>query len=361
MNNNIPSSNLKIGKKNISISDPVFFIAEIGSNFEGSLSRAEDLICLAKEAGADAVKFQHYSAETLISDIGFKGLGSKKSHQATWKKSVFETYNDASLEPNWTKKLSDICEREGIIFFTSPYSLDLVDLVDKYVPAHKIGSGDITWIKIIEHIAQKNKPVLLSTGASDLSDVLRAVDSILKINKDLILMQCNTNYTAHRSNFNHLQLSVISKFQEIFPGILTGLSDHTHGDVSVIGAVTLGARVIEKHFTDSISREGPDHPFSMTPITWKDMVERTRDLQASLGNGVKKVEKNEIETKLVQRRSICARYDIKEGTIITSDNITMLRPCPEDGIEPYHEPSIVGKILKRNLQKGELLKWEYIT
>ena len=355
-----PSTQIKIDGKNISSSDPVYFIAEIGSNFDGSLKRAEDLIYLAKESGADAVKFQHYAADTLISDHGFKSLGNKKSHQAKWKKSVFETYKDASLEPNWTETLAAISKKAGMTFFTSPYSFDLIDLVDKYVPAHKVGSGDISWIKIIEHMASKGKPVLLATGASDMTDVVRAVDAVLKINQKLILLQCNTNYTADRSNFNHLQLRVISRFQELYPGIITGLSDHTKGDVSVLGAVTLGARVIEKHFTDSTDRDGPDHPFSMTPSSWRDMVERTRDLHASLGTGIKKVEENELETKLVQRRSICASSNIKKGTVIAEHHITMLRPCPAEGIEPFEESMVIGKVLTRNLEKGEILKWEHI-
>jgi len=147
-----PSSVIQIERKRISRNDPVYFIAEIGSNFDRDLSRAKDLIYLAKEAGADAAKFQHYTAPSLVSDYGFRQLGSRQSHQAAWKKSVFETYQDASLNRDWTAVLKQTCDQAGITFFTSPYSLELVDYVDPFVPAYKVGSGDITWLEIIEHM-----------------------------------------------------------------------------------------------------------------------------------------------------------------------------------------------------------------
>jgi len=358
MNNNLkPSSEISIDGKRISKKDPVYFIAEIGSNFDQDLSRAKDLIYLAKESGANAVKFQHYTAESLVSDIGFKSLGGSKSHQSSWVKSVYETYEDASLNSEWTKILKETCAAAGITFFTSPYSFELVDLVYEFVPAYKIGSGDVTWIDIIEHIAAKNKPVLLATGASDISDVNRAVTSILNINSNLVLMQCNTNYTADHKNFSNLNLNVITTFQKIYPDIVTGLSDHMPGCVAVLGAVSLGARVIEKHFTDSTKRIGPDHPFSMIPETWSEMVERTRELESALGSGQKKIEDNEKETIIVQQRSLCASKQLKKNSKIELDDINVLRPCPEDGIRPYELEKILGKTLKRNVETGECIKW----
>jgi len=354
-----PSSKLCIDGKNISIDDPVYFIAEIGSNFDQDLERAKELIYMAKDAGADAAKFQHYSANSLVSDYGFKNMRNNNSHQSLWENSVFETYKNASLNQDWTGVLKETCRDAGLSFFTSPYSFDLVDLVDSHVPAHKIGSGDISWIKIIEHIAAKNKPVLLATGASDMVDVQRAVHAILSINPNIILLQCNTNYTASRSNFANLQLNVIPEFRRIYPGIITGLSDHTKGDVSVLGAVALGARVIEKHFTDSTDRKGPDHSFSMTPSSWRDMVERTRDLQASLGGSIKKVEDNERETRVLQRRSLCVGSDLKAGTVIKKSDLAILRPCPLDSIQPFDENKVIGKTLVRDVSNGQNLKWEY--
>lgn len=360
-NQRIPSKQISIDGKKISKSSPVYFIAEIGSNFDQDLSRAKDLIYMAKEAGADAAKFQHYTAQSLVSDVGFRGMAANNSHQASWKKSVYDTYDDASINQDWTEILRDTCADAGLAFFTSPYSFDLVDLVDDFVPAHKIGSGDITWTEIIEHIARKDKPVLLATGASNMADVQRAMNVILGFNSDIILMQCNTNYTASRDNFNYLHLNVVSKFQEMYPGIITGLSDHTQGDVSVLGAVALGVRVIEKHFTDSIEREGPDHAFSMTPTTWRDMVERTRDLQAALGIREKEVEPNEKETMVLQRRSICAARDLSKGTIISEVHLNMLRPCPDDAIQPFEAGQLVGRVLLRDIKNGEHLKWEDIN
>ena len=353
-----PSHEVLIDEKAISKNNPVYFIAEIGSNFDNDLERAKDLIYMAKEAGADAAKFQHYTASSLVSDIGFKKMGNSKSHQSLWKKSVYETYEDASIDQDWTCILQETCQDAGLSFFTSPYSLELVDFVDQYVPAYKVGSGDITWLEIINHMASKGKPILLATGASDLIDVQRAVDSILNITSDVVLLQCNTNYTALRENYSHLQLKVISKFKRMYPGIVTGLSDHMPGYVSVLGAVALGAKVIEKHFTDSIDRSGPDHSFSMTPVKWREMVERTRELEDALGDGGKKIEENEQETVILQRRSICTRNSLKKGSQIKKQDLTMLRPCPSDGIAPFEIKSVIGKILKRDISSGEHIKWK---
>lgn len=357
MNKLQPSCEILIDEKRISKKDPVYFIAEIGSNFDNDLNRAKDLIYMAKEAGADAAKFQHYTANSLVSDFGFKKIGNSKSHQSSWKKSVYETYKDASINQDWTRVLQETCRDAGLSFLTSPYSFDLVDLVEQYVPAYKVGSGDITWIEIIEYMASKGKPILLATGASDLIDVQRAVDAVLNITSDLILLQCNTNYTASRKNFSCLQLNVISTFKGMYPGIITGLSDHTLGHVSVLGGVALGARVIEKHFTDSTNRVGPDHSFSMTPVTWREMVERTRDLEASIGDGQKKIEENEQETAVLQRRSICATNGLKKGMQIKKHDLTVLRPCPADGIPPFEMQNVIGKTLKRNINPGEYIKW----
>lgn len=356
-----PASAVQIAGQRVSLDDPVYFIAEIGSNFDRDLGRARDLIHLAKEAGADAAKFQHYTAESLVSDHGFRNLGEKQSHQAAWKKSVFETYQDASLNRDWTAALKEACDDAGLTFFTSPYSLDLVDYVDPFVPAFKVGSGDITWPEIIRHMASKGKPVLLATGASDMDDVDRAMRTVLDATPDVVLMQCNTNYTAGADNFQYQQLAVLREFEKRYPGVVLGLSDHMPGHVTVLGAVALGARVIEKHFTDDNSRDGPDHPFSMTPTTWREMVDRTRELEAALGDGRKKIEDNERATVVVQRRCIRARRALEIDTIVTADDVTMLRPCPADAIPPHAVRSVVGKRLKRRLAEGEYLRAEDVA
>lgn len=352
-----PAPIIDIRGKRISLSDPVYFIAEIGSNFDRDLSRAKDLIFLAKEAGADAAKFQHYTADSLVSDHGFKRLGSRQSHQAAWKKSVFETYQDASLNRDWTAALKETCDAAGISFFTSPYSLELVDYVDPFVPAFKVGSGDITWHEIIVRMASKGKPVLLATGASTLEDVQKAVAAALAVTPNLILLQCNTNYTVSRENYSCIQLNVLRQYESLYPGMVVGLSDHMPGCVAVLGAVALGARVIEKHFTDSTDRVGPDHSFSMTPATWREMVDRTRELEAALGDGRKRIESNERETAVVQRRCIRARRDLALGSVVSEEDLIMLRPCPADGIAPYAVRKLLGKRLKRSLSSGENLTW----
>jgi len=346
-----------IDKKKIGDDGKVYFIADIAANHDGDLSRAKDLIYLAAEAGADAAKFQHFKAETIVSDHGFRSLGGQQSHQAQWKKSVFEVYKEASVSLKWTEEITETCKKAGITFFTSPYSMELVDAVDPYVPAYKIGSGDITWIEIIQYIASKGKPYIIASGASNLEDVKRAVNAGLSLNSKLCLMQCNTNYTANLENFKFIQLNVLKTYRDLYPNMILGLSDHTPGHATVLGATALGAKMIEKHFTDDINREGPDHKFSMSPNTWKDMVDRTRELENAMGNSVKKIENNEKETVILQRRSIRLTKDLTSGTKIKSDHLEVLRPCPIDAIPPYEINSVIGKKLNRDIIHGDYLRW----
>ncbi len=357
---NKPDSHFNIDGKKIGRDEPTYFIADIAANHDGDLQRAIALIHLAAEAGADAAKFQHFKADTIVSDAGFKSLGGQQSHQSNWKKSVFEVYQDASVNLGWTPHLKEACDRAEIAFFTSPYAPDLVDAVDPYVPAYKIGSGDITWLEIIEYIARKNKPYILATGASTMDDVQRAVEVALKVNPQLALLQCNTNYTASLENFKFIQLNVLRSYREMYPDIILGLSDHTPGHATVLGAVTLGARIIEKHLTDDIGRIGPDHAFSMDPRTWREMVDRTRELENSLGTGIKKVESNEKETAVLQRRAIRLKTDLPKGATLTRDSITMLRPCPEDALPPYEINKVIGKKIRRPMKAGDHIRWSDI-
>ena len=354
----IPNSVLNIQNKKIGRDFPVYFIADIAANHDGDLGRAKNLIYKAADAGADAAKFQHFKAETIVSDLGFKSLGSQQSHQKSWTKSVFDIYADASVSIDWTETLKETCDDAGIAFFTSPYSIDLVDAVDPYVPAYKIGSGDITWLEIIKYIASKQKPYILASGASTIDDVHRAVSSALHINPNLCLMQCNTNYTASLDNFKYIQLNVLRVYREMYPDLLLGLSDHTPGHATVLGAVALGARMIEKHFTDDISRSGPDHAFSMDPFAWVDMVKRTRELENALGYGIKKVEENEVDTVVLQRRAIRLVRDLNIGEPIASEDLEVLRPCPPCAIPPYRMGDLIGKTLRRDIKAGEHLEWK---
>lgn len=351
------STRLDIGGNRIGLGYPTYFIADIAANHDGDLERAKHLIRLAAEAGADAAKFQHFRAETIVSDAGFQALGVQQSHQAKWAKSVFEVYRDASVDLAWTAALKETCDEAGIAFFTSPYAFDLVDAVDPYVPAYKIGSGDITWLEMIEYIAAKGKPCLLATGASTSEDVRRAVEAAQRINPCLALLQCNTNYTASRENFKYVRLNVLKTYREMYPDLVLGLSDHTPGHATVLGAVALGARIIEKHFTDDTRRIGPDHAFSMDPRTWREMVDRTRELELSLGTGVKKVEDNERETVVLQRRAIRLRSDLTAGTQLAREHLSPLRPCPADAVSPSDLAMVVGTTLRQSMKAGEYLRW----
>ena len=330
-----------------------YFIADIAANHDGNLDRAKKLCELAKAAGADAAKFQHFKAKTIVNDKGFRDLGGQ-SHQANWKKSVYETYNDASVPIDWTPHLKEHCDKIGIDFFTTPYDLDYVDKLDEFVSMYKIGSGDITWLKMLDKVGSKGKTVIIASGASDIEEVIRAVNQLSKYNIKIILMQCNTNYTANDDNFNYINLNVLKLYSVLFPDITLGLSDHTFGDETVLGAVTLGAKYIEKHFTDDNYRNGPDHPFSMNPKTWKKMVDRTRRLEQALGSPIKKIEKNELETVVLQRRSIRIKNDLRKGDTISKDDIIYLRPCPKDAYPIHIDP--VGKKLIRDIKINEYLK-----
>ena len=171
---------LKINNKIISNKHPTYFIADIAANHDGSLQKAIDLIFMAKEAGADAAKFQHFKAETIVSKNTFDKMNSKLSHQKKWSKSVFDVYKAASINWGWTEKLFLACKKAKIDFFTAPYDFDYIDKINKYVPAYKIGSGDITWNEALVKIAKKNKPIFLATGASSINDVKRAVKNYIK-------------------------------------------------------------------------------------------------------------------------------------------------------------------------------------
>ena len=348
---------IRIGSNVIGENHPTYFIADISANHDGDLDRAKLLIRLAKEAGADAAKFQNFRAAEIVSDYGFKAMGSQVSHQSTWKKSVFEVYQDASIPFEWTPILKEECDQVGIDYFSSPYDFDSVDMLDPYVPAYKIGSGDITWLEILQYMARYDKPVILSTGASDIGEVQRAVHTILAINPQLVLMQCNTNYTASLENYDHINLRVLNSYRSLFPGLILGLSDHTFGHATVLGAVTLGARVIEKHFTDDNSRTGPDHPFSMTPQTWREMVDRTRELERALGSPDKQVMANEEQTVVVQRRCLRASRDISAGETITREMITVLRPATPGAILPYEIDQVIGTRSIAAIPVGKELRW----
>jgi len=339
------TATLKLGSKDAGLDQATYFVADISANHDGDLERARQLIRLCAEAGADAAKFQNFRARKIVSEVGFEGLGGQLSHQSKWKKSVLQVYQEATLPWEWTPILKQECRACGIDYFSAPYDLEAVDMLDPFVDMFKIGSGDITWPEMLRKVASKNKPVLLATGASDIGEVQRAVQEILQINGQLVLMQCNTNYTGSLENFRHIHLRVLDS------------SDHTPGHATVLGSVALGARVIEKHFTDDNRREGPDHPFSMTPSAWREMVDRTRELELALGSPRKFVAENERDTVVVQRRCLRALRDLAAGTVLQEEMLEALRPAPRDAVFPFDLPRVVGKKLTCDLPAGECLKW----
>ncbi len=349
---------IKIGEAVISEGARPYFIADIAANHDGDIDRAYELIKLAKQAGADAAKFQNFKADKIVSDIGFKNMGGQLSHQKNWSKSVFDVYLEASISDDWTPLLKAKCDEVGIEYMTSPYDFASVDLADRYVNAYKIGSGDITWHEMLEYIAEKNKPVILASGAADLNEVDNAINRIMKINKNVVLMQCNTNYTADKNNFRYINLNVLNTYKEKYPDVIFGLSDHTLGHVAVLGAIALGARVIEKHFTDDKTRTGPDHKFSTTPEEWREMVDASYDLWLCLGDGIKRVEDNEKQTVIVQKRGLYLTKGLLAGSVLTKEDLQPLRPRSDVGYEPYEIDSLIGKTLNKDLSDGVMLKRE---
>ena len=346
---------IHVGGREISLAAPTYFVADIASNHDGDLEKAKHLIYLAKEAGADAVKFQHFLADKIVSDYGFRELGGQVGHQASWKQSVYDVFRACECKRSWSEELARTAADAGIDFLTTPYDVEAVEQLDRYIPAYKIGSGDITWTDFIRLIAGKGKPVFLATGASTMADVERAVAAVLAQNRQIVLMQCNTNYTGSLENFQCINLNVLKTYAVRYPGMVLGLSDHTPGHATVLGAIALGARVIEKHFTSDNSLVGPDHPFSMNPKSWREMVDRSRELEAALGTGTKVIEENERETVVVQRRALHLAHDVKAGTVLGTSDIEALRPAPHGALLPYEKGLALGRKVLRDMKRGEAL------
>lgn len=342
---------ITIGKTKLTSSGPLYFIADIGSNHDGQLKRAYRLIELAKQAGANAAKFQNFRAETLISPAGFARLG-QRSNQAAWKQSVFDTYRQASLPLAWTPKLKAKCDRVGIDYLTSPYDFAAVEAVAPYVPAYKIGSGDLSWPAMLAHIAKQGKPVIIATGAAGQNEVDRAMATLQKHTPAVVLMQCNTNYTASPENFKHINLNVLKTFRQKYPRTILGLSDHTPGYATVLGAVALGATVFEKHFTDDNRREGQDHKFAMDSRAWREMVDRANELHQALGDGIKRVEPNERETVHSYKRGIYVQTDQPAGAVLRLADLIFLRPLLPGGLAPDQTARVIGKKLRQALKAG---------
>jgi N-acetylneuraminate synthase len=318
---------IKIGDRWVGDGEQTYIIAEIGSNFDGSLERAKMLIDLAGDCGADAVKFQCFTTDKIISKEGFKDV--KIGFQANWRESVYEVYRSAEIPREWHDELFHYATKKGLHFLSSPYDKEAVDILDKLgIPAFKIGSGDSTWHDMLKYIAKKEKPIILSTGASTIAEIDEAMKAIRSEgNNEIILLQCVTNYPSH---FQSANIRAMKAMGELFD-VLVGYSDHTPGIVVPLGAVSLGACVIEKHFTDDKTRTGPDHPFAMDAKEFKEMV-----------------------------YSLRAAKDIPKGSKITENMIDVLRPLAKDALEPKYKEVILGREVKVDLKKGEPFTWSII-
>lgn len=343
----------KIGKRWVGEGHPALIMADLGANFDGSLDKAKRLAKLVKDAGGDVVKIQSFLAKKIVSGRGFGSMRLKGVH-GSWGKPVDQVFREAEFPRRWHKEFFQYCASIGIIASSSPWDYEAVEILEESgVPFYKIGSGDITWLEMLDYIARKGKPVILATGASTLAEV----DEALKVieatgNKNVALLQCITNYPSKIESAN---LNVLNTYREAFD-IVTGYSDHTPGDTVVLGAVALGGKVIEKHFTDSKKNAGPDHPHSMEPEEFAAMVARIRNMERALGTGRKEVVAEEAETVIVQRRGLYAAKDIGTGRKIGMSSLVELRPAL--GIYPKYKEVVAGLTARRKIKAGEPIFWK---
>lgn len=343
---------IKIGNKFVGEGHPTYIIAEIGANFDQNIEKAKRLIDAAKECGADCAKFQSFKAEKIVSAGGFSKMNLKGVH-GTWGRPVHEVFRDAEFPREWHKPLADYCKEIGIDFSTSPYDYEAVDLCEELdLPFIKIGSGEITWLEMLEYIAKKNKPMFLATGDATMSEIDEAIRTIESTgNRNLVLMQCITNYPSKIESAN---INVLKTYKTAF-NIIVGYSDHSPGPVVALGSVALGAKVIEKHFTINKKDKGPDHPHSMDVNEFKIMVDYIRELEEALGSSRKVVVEEESETVYVQRRGLYSTRFIPKGKIIEEEDITVLRPAL--GIYPKYKSVIIGKKASKDIEADSPIYW----
>lgn len=344
---------IKIGNRLIGKNYPTYIVAEIGGNFDGSKDKAKRLIDAAKNAGADCAKFQTFVTSRIVSEGGFSKMQLKGIH-GSWGRKVSEVFKEVEFPLDWHYEIAEYCKNIGIDFSTSPYFKEAVDLcAEMKLPFIKIGSGEITWLEMLDYIARKGLPIMLATGDATMSEIDEAVRTIEKTgNKDLVLMQCITNYPSKIDSAN---VNVLKTYQLAFD-VLTGYSDHAPGIVVPIASVVLGGRVIEKHFTLNKTDKGPDHPHSMEPAEFKFMVDSIREVERAMGSTRKEVVAEEGETVFVQRRCLYAKNALKKGQIIKEEDIEVLRPAL--GIPPKYKQTIIGKAVNKDIPAYDPIFWE---
>ena len=330
----------------------VYIIAEAGVNHNGSLELAKRLVDMAKECGADAVKFQTFKAEESTSSKTEKARYQKQND--TTKESQLEMIKRLELPFSDFGILKRYCEEKEIDFISTPDGVESLNYLMKIdIPLIKIGSTEVTNIYFLEALAKTLKPLILSTGMSTLGEVERAVEIIKQNGNDNItLMHCTTDYPTEIRDVN---LKAMVTLRNAF-NLPVGYSDHTEGFEAAIAATTLGAVFIEKHITLDRNMQGPDHKASMPPSEFKEYVKYIRNTECLLGDGRKKPTQNEIEIMSQVRRSILSARKLNKGTIISRDMLCYKRPG--DGIPPEYTDILVGRELKRDLEKEEVIKWE---
>lgn len=344
---------MKIGNKTIGNGNPCFIIAEIGANWkycndpEKNYEHTLKLIDLAKEAGADAAKFQVYRAKKLYPKEA--GLADYLKNP----KSIYQIIEEMELPYEWIPKLKDYCDKKGIIFMATPFDEQSADELEKAgVEIYKIASYTISHLPLLEYIAKKRKPMILSTGASNLEDIRKAVEIIKSTgNTQIALMQCTAKYPAPLTSLN---LKTIPKMKELF-NLPVGFSDHSRNPViGPVAAVALGANILEKHCTSNNNLEGPDHKFAVLMDEFKEMVNAVRETEKTLGSNEKSILRDEEELYKFARMHVHTLKAIKKGEKFTDENTAVLRSGKiKPGVDPYEFKNIVGKTAKRNLKEGE--------
>lgn len=348
---------MKLGNREIRDFGAPYIIAEIGSNHNGDIDLAKKLIGSARSCGCDAVKFQSWTPDSLIAkeeyDRNQKYDDSPKKHFGSLKEMVEKYY----LRRDQHFELKKYCDTAGITFISTPFSVEEADLLEELqVPFYKIASMDINNLILLEHVAKKNKPIILSTGMATIAEIQNAIKTIEAAeNCQIILLHCVAVYPPA---YTDIHLNNISMLRRTF-GYPVGFSDHSKGTVIPLASVVLGSCVIEKHFTLDKDMPGWDHEVSADPRDMKTIVEESRNIVRALGGYQRVIGKAEQEKKLKLRRSIIAKSDLKEGRILTLDDLTFKRP--ETGIRPDEVKYVVGRRLKRNISQDEVIHWDDVN
>ncbi len=345
---------INIGGVKIGADHKPFIIAEMSGNHNQSIDRALELVKAAADSGAHALKLQTYKADTIT--INHKGgLFDINDPNSLWNgKNLYELYDEAHTPWEWHKEIFDYAKSLGMVAFSSPFDETSVDFLESLdVPAYKIASFESAHHPLLKKVAETGKPVIISSGASTLDELHESI-GVLKSNgcKEIIVLKCTSTYPASAENSNLVTIPVL---QSIFSDCVIGLSDHTMGVGVSVASVALGARVVEKHFTLRRADGGVDSDFSLEPHELKLLVEETDRAFLSLGNVQLNTQKAEEKSRQF-KRSVYVVKDIKEGEVITEDNIKVIRPG--DGLNPKYYAMVVGKTAKRDLAFGTPLSWE---